>query len=77
MPNMKNAKKAVITTAKRKESNNNFKASMKTAIKNVERAVLSKDKEKAKKYEKLAIKCKSAFESKFYNKKRPTTHNLN
>ena len=56
MPNMKNAKKAVITTAKRKESNNNFKVSMKTAIKNVERAVLSKDKEKANEALKVAIK---------------------
>lgn len=56
MPNMKNAKKAVITTAKRKKSNNNFKASMKTAIKNVERAVLSKDKEKANEALKVAIK---------------------
>lgn len=56
MPNMKNAKKAVITTAKRKESNNNFKASMKTAIKNVEKAVLSKDKEKANDALKVAIK---------------------
>ena len=56
MPNMKNAKKAVRTTAKRKESNNNFKASMKTAIKNVERAVLSKDKEKANEALKVAIK---------------------
>lgn len=56
MPNMKNAKKAVITTAKRKESNNNFKASMKTAIKNVERAILSKDKEKANEALKVAIK---------------------
>ena len=56
MPNMKTAKKAVITTAKRKESNNNFKASMKTAIKNVERAVLSKDKEKANEALKVAIK---------------------
>ncbi len=56
MPNMKNAKKAVITTAKRKESNNNFKASMKTAIKNVERTVLSKDKEKANEALKVAIK---------------------
>ena len=56
MPNMKNAKKAVITTAKRKESNNNFKASMKTAIKNVERAIISKDKEKANEALKVAIK---------------------
>lgn len=56
MPNMKNAKKAVLTTAKRKESNNNYKASMKTAIKNVEKAVLNKDKEKANEALKVAIK---------------------
>lgn len=56
MPNMKNAKKAVKTTIKRKVSNNDFKASMKTAIKNVEKAVLSKDKEKANEALKVAIK---------------------
>ena len=28
------------------------------------------EKDKAKKYQKMATKCKSAFESKFYNKKR-------
>ena len=53
---MKNAKKAVITTAKRKASNNDFKASMRTAIKNVEKAVLNKDKEKANEALKVAIK---------------------
>ena len=56
MPNMKNAKKAVKTTAKKKISNNDFKASMRTAIKNVEKAVLSKDKEKANEALKVAIK---------------------
>lgn len=56
MPNMKNAKKAVLTTAKRKVSNNEYKASMRTAIKNVEKAVLSKDKEKANEALKVAIK---------------------
>ena len=56
MPNMKNAKKAVKTTLKRKTSNNDFKASMRTAIKNVEKAVLSKDKEKANEALKVAIK---------------------
>lgn len=56
MPNMKNAKKAVKTIAKRKVSNNDFKASMKTAMKNVEKAIASKDKEKAKEALQVAIK---------------------
>ena len=47
MPNMKNAKKAVLTSAKKKVENNNYKASMKTAIKNLEKAVASKNKETA------------------------------
>ena len=56
MPNMKNAKKAVKVISKKNEQNNTYKASMKTAIKNVERAVLSKDKEKANEALKVAIK---------------------
>ena len=43
MPNMKNAKKKILVDAKKKENNNNFKASMKTAIKNVEKSVKAKD----------------------------------
>lgn len=38
MANMKNAKKAIKTIKKRKVSNNTYKASMRTAIKNVEKA---------------------------------------
>ena len=53
MPNMKNAVKKVKVNSKKNVSNNNYEASMKTAIKNVERAVASNDKEKAK--EMLAI----------------------
>ena len=57
MPNMKNAKKAVKTSNKRKVNNNNtYKASLKNAIKNVEKAVLAKDKEKANEALKVAIK---------------------
>lgn len=56
MPNMKNAKKAVKVISKKKGMNNEFKASMRTAIKNVEKAVLSKDKEKAKEELAIAIK---------------------
>lgn len=56
MPNMKNAKKAVKVNAKRTVENNNFEASMRTAIKNVEKAVASKDKEKAAASLKVAVK---------------------
>lgn len=56
MANMKNAKKAIKTIKKRKESNNVFKASMRTAIKNVEKAVISKDIDGAKEALNIAIK---------------------
>ena len=56
MPNMKNAKKAVKVISKKNVSNNNYKASMRTAIKNVEKAVASKDKQKAEETLKIAIK---------------------
>lgn len=56
MPNMKNAKKAVKTSEKRKINNNNlYKASVKTAIKNTEKAILAKDKAKAEECLKVAI----------------------
>lgn len=55
MPNMKNAKKAVKTIAKRKLNNNDYKASMKTAIKNVEKAIASKDKTAAEEALHVAI----------------------
>lgn len=53
---MKNAKKKILTIAKQKESNNNFKSSMRTAIKNVEKAVINKDKDKANEELKAATK---------------------
>lgn len=56
MPNMKNAKKAVKVIEKRNISNNDYKASMRTAIKNVEKAVVAKDKEQAESALKIAIK---------------------
>ena len=52
---MKNAKKAVKTIEKKRIINNNYKASMKTSIKNVERAVASKDKKAAEEALKVAI----------------------
>ena len=56
MPNMKNAKKKVKTSAKAKVLNNDVKSNMKTAIKNVEKAVKNNDKEKANENLKIAIK---------------------
>lgn len=56
MPNMKNAKKAVKTNAKKTVDNNNYAAAMKNAMKNVEKAVSSKDKEKATATLKVALK---------------------
>ena len=56
MPNMKNAKKAVRQNPKKNELNNNFKASMRTAMRNVEKAVEANDKAKATDNLKVAIK---------------------
>ena len=56
MANMKNAKKAINTIKKKKENNNTFKASMRTAIKNVEKAVNAKDKKAAQENLNVAIK---------------------
>lgn len=56
MANMKNAKKAIKVIKKREICNNEYEASMKTAIKNVERAVTAKDKDKANDALKVAIK---------------------
>lgn len=56
MPNMKNAKKRVKVIAKQKKQNNDFKASMRTAIKNVEKAVIAKDKDLATNNLTVAIK---------------------
>ena len=56
MPNLKNAKKRVLVNVKKEKANNEYAASMKTAIKNVERAVAAKDKSKADDALKVAIK---------------------
>ncbi len=47
MPNIKSAKKRVITSAKRKEQNNVVESSMKTAMKKFEKAVKTNNKEQA------------------------------
>lgn len=56
MPNMKNAEKRVLVNAKKEEINNKYEASMKNAIKKVEKAVANKDKEAAQTCLKSAIK---------------------
>ena len=56
MANMKNAKKRVLVNAKKSVRNNNYSASMKTAIKAVEKAIDAKDKTKAEEALKIAIK---------------------
>lgn len=47
MPNIKSAKKRVLVSARRKEENTLINSSMKTAVKNVEKAVKANDKAKA------------------------------
>ena len=56
MANMKNAKKKIKVIAKKKKNNNDFKTSMRTAMKNVEKAVVSNDKNVATDALKVAIK---------------------
>lgn len=56
MANMKNAKKKIKVIAKQTVSNNNYEASMKTAMKKVERAIKANDKEAARTNLKTAIK---------------------
>ncbi|MBR1377296.1 MAG: 30S ribosomal protein S20 [Bacilli bacterium] len=56
MANMKNAKKAIKVIERKRIENRDYEASMKTAMKNVEKAVTAKDKEKAEKELKVAIK---------------------
>lgn len=47
MPNIKSAKKRVITSRKKAENNTLVTSSMRTAIKKCEKAIASKDKEAA------------------------------
>ena len=56
MANMKNAKKKIKVIAKKRKSNNDYKTSMRTAMKNVEKAILAEDKEKASEALCVAIK---------------------
>ena len=48
MPNIKSAKKRVLVSARRKEENTLVNSSMKTAIKNCEKAIKEKNSDEAK-----------------------------
>jgi small subunit ribosomal protein S20 len=48
MPNIKNAKKAVLVQEKKNKINNTYKASLKTAIKKLEKSIEQKNIEEAK-----------------------------
>ena len=54
MPNIKSAKKRILTSARKHEENILVNSSMKTAIKNVEKAVKENDKTKAEENMKIA-----------------------
>lgn len=56
MANIKSAKKRVNVNIEKNKENNYYKAPMRTAIKNVEKAVANKDKEEASKALKVAFK---------------------
>ena len=55
MPNINSAKKRVLTNAKKGMNNKVYASSMKTAIKNVEKAIKSGDKEKTNETLKVAV----------------------
>lgn len=56
MPNIKSAKKRVITNAKKGEANTVIKSSMRTAVKKSEKAIKANDKKLAEENLKVAIK---------------------
>ena len=56
MANMKNAKKKIKVIAKKKKNNNDYRTSMRTAMKNVEKAIIAGDKDKANETLGIAIK---------------------
>lgn len=56
MANLKQAKKAVRKNVKKTAVNNEYKASMRTAIKKLEKAIAAKDLEQAKEALQVAIK---------------------
>lgn len=56
MPNLKNATKKVKVIATKKQSNNEYKASMRTSIKKINKAIAENNKEEANMALGVAIK---------------------
>lgn len=56
MPNIKNAKKAVLVQEKKNKINNTYKASLKTAIKKLEKSIAQKNVDEAKENLNVVIK---------------------
>ena len=56
MPNLKNAEKRILVNIKKEENNNRYAATMKNAIKKVDKAVANKNKEEASEALKVATK---------------------
>ena len=75
MPNLKNAKKKVLVIKKKEKENNKFAATMKNSIKKVERAIASKDKDKAADALKVATKAIDKASSKGATKKNTAARN--
>ena len=70
MPNLKNAKKRVLVNVKKESANNEFAASMKTAIKKFEKEVKAGNKEEAiKAYQFLCKKLDKSITKGVHNKK--------
>ena len=75
MPNLKNAKKKILVDTKKAETNNQYVATMKSSIKKVEKAVASKDKDKACEALKVAIKAIDKANAKGATKNNTASRN--
>ncbi len=56
MPNIKNAKKAVLVQEKKSKINNEYKASLKTAVKKLEKSIAQKNIDEAKENLNIVLK---------------------
>lgn len=75
MANLKSAIKYVSTSKKKRINNNEYKASMKTAIKKVEQSILNNNKDEAKNNLQSAIKkIDSAISKKVIHQNKGARH---
>jgi small subunit ribosomal protein S20 len=75
MANMKNAEKRILVNAKKEVANNNYEATMKNSMKKLEKAIASKDKEKAQDALKVAIKAIDKANKAGVSKKNKSARN--